>query len=343
MNNDESSLLLVPVTESEKHIGVTKNRRPDLARVKLASLVVIIPIVIIFALVYIAPDRAVNYGTITSIVPTSAEPTMRTKIRYKHTQRRLPQCIIIGVRKAGTRALLKFLNLHPAVQTAAKEIHYFDRNHDLDLNWYRKRMPFSFPDQITIEKTPAYFTVKSVPELVHDMNGTIKLLLIVRDPTERVVSDWLQLCTNQLAKNQQCTSFETRVIDANTGKINKSYQGVRRSIYIHHMRNWLRWFPLSQIHVVSGETLVANPVAALRRVERFLGVEHRITGDNFYFNKSRGFYCIQYDSNRRKCLHPSKGRKHPKIKRDIIRKLQDFFRPFNLKFYRLVGHDFGWA
>ena len=235
---------MTPVTESEKHIGVTKNR--SLFRVKLASLVVIIPIVIIFALVYIAPNRAVHYGTVTSVIPTSVEPTTRTKIRYKHTQRRLPQCIIIGVRKAGTRALLKFLNLHPAVQTAAKEIHYFDRNHHLDLNWYRKRMPFSFPDQITIEKTPAYFTVKSVPELVHDMNGTIKLLLIVRDPTERVVSDWLQLCTNQLAKNQQCTSFETRVIDADTGKINKSYQGVRRSIYIHHMRNWLRWFPLSR-------------------------------------------------------------------------------------------------
>lgn len=349
MNNDNGCQWVAPpiVRPLQKPTRVTK-WWSSLSRMKLASLVVIIPITVIFVVVYVVPDGGVHYGTVTtvtSVIPTSAAPTMKTnmKIRYKHTQRRLPQCIIIGIRKAGTRALLKFLDLHPSIQTAAREIHFFDNSYDLGLNWYRKRMPFSFPDQITIEKTPAYFTVSSVAELVHRMNSTIKLLLIVRDPTERAVSDWLQLCMNQRAKNMQCTPFERKVIDPHTGKVNRSYKGIRRSIYVNHLRNWLQWFPLSQIHIVNGKILVTNPVVALRRVEQFLGLKHRITEDHFYFNKSRGFYCIQYDSSRRKCLHPSKGRKHPKMKREIIQKLRDFFRPFNHKFYRMVGQDFGWT
>lgn len=33
-------------------------------------------------------------------------------------QKRLPQCVIIGARKCGTRALLEFLGLHPLIQPA---------------------------------------------------------------------------------------------------------------------------------------------------------------------------------------------------------------------------------
>ncbi len=42
--------------------------------------------------------------------------------RYKHTKRRLPHAIIIGARKAGTRALLTFMNMHPQVQVAKNEV-----------------------------------------------------------------------------------------------------------------------------------------------------------------------------------------------------------------------------
>ncbi|KAL4098491.1 hypothetical protein QTP88_023092 [Uroleucon formosanum] len=67
--------------------------------------------------------------------------------------------IIIGVRKGGTRALLEMLFLHKSVQKANGEVHFFDRddNYERGLDWYRRRMPYSFPNQITIEKSPSYF------------------------------------------------------------------------------------------------------------------------------------------------------------------------------------------
>jgi len=51
--------------------------------------------------------------------------------------RRLPDVIIIGVKKCGTRALLEFLRAHPAVKAPGPEVHFFDRHYDKGLDWYR--------------------------------------------------------------------------------------------------------------------------------------------------------------------------------------------------------------
>lgn len=51
--------------------------------------------------------------------------------------RRLPQVLIIGVKKAGTRALLEFLRVHPSIRAAGPEVHYFDRFYTRGLAWYR--------------------------------------------------------------------------------------------------------------------------------------------------------------------------------------------------------------
>ena len=50
--------------------------------------------------------------------------TSSNKLRTK----KLPQCILIGVRKGGTRALLDMLNLHSAIRVANFEVHFFDND-----------------------------------------------------------------------------------------------------------------------------------------------------------------------------------------------------------------------
>ncbi len=52
-------------------------------------------------------------------------------------EKRLPQAIVIGVKKAGTRALLEYLRLHPDVRSPGPEVHFFDRHFDRGLDWYR--------------------------------------------------------------------------------------------------------------------------------------------------------------------------------------------------------------
>lgn len=52
-------------------------------------------------------------------------------------RRRLPDVIIIGAKKSGTRALLEFLKIHPDIRAAGPETHFFDRFYDRGLDWYR--------------------------------------------------------------------------------------------------------------------------------------------------------------------------------------------------------------
>uniref|UniRef100_A0A8C5SCE7 Sulfotransferase n=1 Tax=Laticauda laticaudata TaxID=8630 RepID=A0A8C5SCE7_LATLA len=99
------------------------------------------------------------------------------QVRPPGTSRQIPQTIIIGVRKGGTRALLEMLDVHPNIVVAATEVHFFDwdENYVKGIDWYRSLMPFSYENQITIEKTPGYFTSPQAPERIHDMNSSIKL------------------------------------------------------------------------------------------------------------------------------------------------------------------------
>jgi len=51
--------------------------------------------------------------------------------------RKLPDALIIGVKKGGTRALLEFVRLHPDVRAAGSEVHFFDRLYAKGFTWYR--------------------------------------------------------------------------------------------------------------------------------------------------------------------------------------------------------------
>lgn len=55
-----------------------------------------------------------------------------------HTmEQRIPDAIIIGVKKCGTRALLEFLKINPDVRAPGPEVHFFDKNYDKGYEWYR--------------------------------------------------------------------------------------------------------------------------------------------------------------------------------------------------------------
>ncbi|XP_069782096.1 heparan sulfate glucosamine 3-O-sulfotransferase 1-like isoform X2 [Narcine bancroftii] len=257
------------------------------------------------------------------------------------TMQRLPQTVIIGVRKGGTRALLEMLNLHPEVTAAQSEIHFFDweGNYQKGLQWYSKQMPFSYPNQTTVEKTPAYFTSPKVPERIYNMNSSIRLLLILRDPSERVISDYTQVLHNRIQKHKPFKPVEEMLI--RDGQINLDYKAIDRSLYYIHIQNWLKYFPLSQIHIVDGDKLIRNPFSELEKVEKFLRLSPRINISNFYFNKTKGFYCLR-DGEKEKCLHESKGRTHPQVDPVVLDKLYSFFSEPNQKFFNLVGRTFDW-
>ncbi|KAL2076557.1 hypothetical protein ACEWY4_027847 [Coilia grayii] len=67
----------------------------------------------------------------------SPEPSSLSSFSNGSGSKKLPQAIIIGVKKGGTRALLEFLRVHPDIRAVGAEPHFFDRNYDNGLEWYR--------------------------------------------------------------------------------------------------------------------------------------------------------------------------------------------------------------
>ncbi|XP_051877371.1 heparan sulfate glucosamine 3-O-sulfotransferase 3B1-like [Pristis pectinata] len=255
--------------------------------------------------------------------------------------KKFPQAVIIGVKKGGTRALLEFLRIHPDVRAVGAEPHFFDRNYERGLDWYRNLMPRTLEGQITMEKTPSYFVTKEAPKRIFSMSKDTKLIVVVRNPATRAISDY----TQTLSKNPGVPSFQMLTFkNISTGLIDTSWSAIRIGIYAKHLENWLQYFPLSKILFVSGERLVSDPAGEMGRVQDFLGLKRVITDKHFYFNETKGFPCLKKPegSSRPRCLGKSKGRTHPKIDMDVVLRLKEFYRPFNLKFYQMTGHDFGW-
>ena len=62
-------------------------------------------------------------------------------------------------------------------------------------------MPLSSNDQIVVEKSPDYFIDKDTPSLIYKMNPNIKLILLIRDPTIRSISQFTQIVEKKNISN----------------------------------------------------------------------------------------------------------------------------------------------
>jgi len=267
------------------------------------------------------------------------------------TKQELPTAVVFGTRKGGTRALLEFLNMHSLVRRAKSEVHFYDKFYEKGVDWYISQMPPIQEGQIAMEKTPGYFHTAVVPERIFQTKNDTKLLMIIRDPVKRLISDYNQFYYNNMKKGVDYPSLESFLFTAD-GEIDVNYPPLQRSLYHIHFERWLKFFNMSQIYIVDGDSFIKEPWVEMSNIEDFLELPHEVGQDNFYFNQTKGFYCgkeiisnvnSQWTCTRNKCLSKSKGRKPPALADDIMARLYDFMEPYNQKFFQLINRfDFAW-
>ncbi|KAG8186069.1 hypothetical protein JTE90_005422 [Oedothorax gibbosus] len=203
-------------------------------------------------------------------------------------------------------------------------------------------MPTSLEGQITMEKTPSYFITREAAPRLRAMAPSVRLLVVVRDPVTRAVSDY----TQSASKRPSSSSFEDMAfLNASTGLVDTAWPAIRIGVYARFVEWWTpRHFPKEQVLFISGEELVRDPAAEMARVQDFLGLKRIVSDKHFYFNETKGFPCLKKSegSGNPHCLGKTKGRAHPEISPATIQRLRDFYRPFNAKFYQMVGRNFGW-
>ena len=235
------------------------------------------------------------------------------------------------------------LTLHPSIKMASQEVHFFDNdtNYRRGYSWYLSQMPATEAGQIAMEKSPSYLVTPTVAERIKAMDPAIKLLVIVREPVTRLVSDFTQISHNRLERGLKTRTFDETIIKED-GSINVDYYGVTTGLYSEHLDHWYKFFPRNQIHIVNGDRLIKTPWREVSKIEHFLGLPHLVKENNFYFNSTKGFHCLRPGSGEARCLAKSKGRPHVSVSASTVKLLRQFYTPHNLKFYSLVGTDFGW-
>ncbi|CAN5839018.1 sulfotransferase [soil metagenome] len=198
----------------------------------------------------------------------------------------LPNLLIIGAQKCGTTSLHRYLKLHPEVSMSVpKELDFFvvpdERvlpvgNWSRGLDWYRSH--FTEQTRVRGETSPNY-TVYPFAEGVAERAASVvpdaKIIYLVRDPIDRIVSHYL----HRVEQGE-----ERRPLDDALADINGEGPGmtlVYRSMYFMQIERWTRCFPGTSVLVLAQEDLKAERAATLVRVFRFLGVDPSFSHEGF--------------------------------------------------------------
>ncbi len=179
----------------------------------------------------------------------------------------LPTFIVIGAMKAGTTSLYHYLQEHPEIgMSSVKETDYFveDKNWGKGEAWYRSLFPEGFP--AVGEVSPNYtkrHVLPGVAERICGLLPEVKLIYLLRDPVERIVSHYKHRCLlgqekkplEELVRNDQCLHY------------------VQSSRYFYQLEDYYARFPEKNLLLLTMEELRHDRVAALSKIYAFLGVD----------------------------------------------------------------------
>jgi Sulfotransferase domain len=188
----------------------------------------------------------------------------------------LPNLIVIGAAKCGTTSLHEYLDEHPQISMSReKELHFFvDRkNWGRGLAWYESH--FDASARVRGESSPGYTAFplyRGVPERMAETIPDAKLIYLVRDPVERIVSHY----THRTVNWPEMPSLEKALADPHLRK-----WLVTPSRYWLQLEQYLARFPAEQILVVDSDELRAARVDVLARIFAFLRVDSAFRSQGF--------------------------------------------------------------
>ena len=206
---------------------------------------------------------------------------------------RLPQFVIAGAPKAGTTALHAALATHPGLYLSpVKEPKYYltdgrpppreqqrgpgDAHSAGEWVWRREQYLRLFDgapeDAVRGESTPFYLYDRGAHErLAADVPG-IKVIVVVRDPVDRAVSNFVHLRADGLEPEPDFATavrLEEQRIEAGWAPF-WHYRGLGR--YGEQLRDLFRHVPRRNVVLLRYRQLVDDPRTTLDRVSEFLGV-----------------------------------------------------------------------
>ena len=271
----------------------------------------------------------------------------------------LPDFLIIGAQKAGTVALKYYLDQHPQLRSASKEVSFFsNNNYYKGYDHYKVFFPLRFSKKVKLfEKTPEYIFIPWTAERIYKYNKNIKMILILRDPVDRAYSEWnhfIKYYNNNegydrnkliddyisrygLKRSKKMIDFltaksyitfndyikeEIETINRNEFRIAPNF--VRRGMYSEQIKRYYKLFPKSQLLIIESSELRKNKKVVLNMITDFLKISR-----------------FDYDRIDLQDAHKSKYNDN-KIDNESKMILKIFYKPYNEDLYALLEKRYDW-
>lgn len=265
-----------------------------------------------------------------------------------------PNFLIVGVMKAATTTLSDYLSLHPNIHIPVDEIHFFNSEdkYQKGIAYYRSLFSPEPGEYMVGEKTPTYSYYQAAPPRIAQFNPNIKLIWIFRNPTLRAYSHYWFFVQN----GQERHSFEKAIeLEPLKRSENIGYSYVDRGLYVQQVERFLNYFPKENMLFLLYESFRKTPSETIKKCLQFLELPADLKlakGDQsrnvtylprnvylqwlaykYFYRRFRLGYRAISKFNRRR------GVSYPPLCEETKKKLDEFYRPYNLQFSKLTGLD----
>jgi len=252
-----------------------------------------------------------------------------------HENRALPDFLIIGTQKGGTTSLYRYLSKHPNIKPnyVVKELSFFDQYYQRGIPWYKAHFPKRKRNNLYFEATTHYIFHPHAPKRIKENLPNIKIIVLLRDPIFRAFSSY----QHQVRAGRENLSFdeaikleENRLRDEEIKIRNNEYYHsynfqhfsyLERGMYAKQIKNWLRYFPISQFKFIKSEDFYSNTQKTLEEICNFLDI------NSIQFDVKRKFNSVSYDE---------------KISPESIKYLKNHYYKSNLELIEILGENFSW-
>jgi hypothetical protein len=206
-----------------------------------------------------------------------------------------PDFIIVGAPKCGTTALDYFLNQHPSIFMAKKELHYFGSDlgmiqDELTQKEYLAYFNKAHNDQIKGESSVWYLYSKLAAKEIKEFNPTCKIIILLRKPSEMIPSLHSQYIYNNDEKEE---NFERALNNDLTKDAPSSFsfrkrpQYIDSALYYKQVNRYITAFGHKQVLIILHEELKNDFDNTYNKVLSFLNVSNTYQPQKEAINQRR--------------------------------------------------------
>ena len=100
-----------------------------------------------------------------------------------------------------------------------------------------------------------------------------------------------------------------------------SFSYKKRGLYVEQIEQWLEYFPMNQIYIVSFDNFIQNQSEVASKIFKFLELPN--------------FQVASYSKT-------NTGSYNRSVSQNLNQQLTEYFGMYNQRFFEMIGKDYGW-